>query len=78
MTTMSQVCASANPHALGGAVKGKRPLAARGQHAPMTDPFHCFKTSPEIIRLAVVMCVRFPLSLRKVEGPLHQRGKDIS
>lgn len=44
----------------------------------MTDPFHCFKTSPEIIRLAVVMCVRFPLSLRKVEGPLHQRGKDIS
>ena len=29
------------------------------------NPFRYFKTSPEIIRLAVMMYVRFPLSLRK-------------
>jgi putative transposase len=37
-----------------------------------------FKTSPEIIRLAVMMYVRFPLSLRNVEDLLHERGIDIS
>ena len=26
--------------------------------------FRCVKTSPEIIRLAVMLCIRFPLSLR--------------
>ena len=31
------------------------------------SPFSYFKTSPEIIRLAVMMYVRFPLSLRNVE-----------
>jgi putative transposase len=36
-----------------------------------------FKTSAEIIRLAVMMYVRFPLSLRNVEDLLHQRGVDI-
>jgi len=30
------------------------------------SPFHYFKTSPEIIRLAVMMYVRFPLPLRNV------------
>ena len=38
------------------------------------DPFKYFKTSPEIIRLAVMMHVRFPLSLRNVEDLLHERG----
>ena len=33
----------------------------------MKNPFRYFKTSPEIIRLAVMMYVRFPLSLRNVE-----------
>jgi putative transposase len=33
-----------------------------------------FKTSPEIIRLAVMLYVRFPLSLRNVEDFLHERG----
>ena len=42
------------------------------------SPFSYFKTSPEIIRLAVVMYVRFPLSLRNVEDFLHERGIDIS
>jgi putative transposase len=41
-------------------------------------PFRYFKTSPEIIRLAVMMYVRFPLSLRNVEDLLHERGIDIS
>ena len=41
------------------------------------DPFKYFKTSPEIIRLAVMMYVRYPLSLRNVEDLLHERGIDI-
>ncbi|RYH06171.1 IS6 family transposase [Tropicimonas sp. IMCC6043] len=42
------------------------------------SPFRYFKTSPEIIRLAVMMYIRFPLSLRNVEDLLHERGVDIS
>ena len=41
------------------------------------NPFRYFKTSPEIIRLTVMMYVRFPLSLRNVEDLLHERGIDI-
>ena len=41
------------------------------------SPFWHFKTSPEIIRLAVMMYIRFPLSLRNVEDLLHERGIDI-
>ena len=41
------------------------------------NPFRYFKTSPEIIQLAVMMYVRFPLSLRDVEDLLHERGVDI-
>ena len=43
----------------------------------MTNPFRYFNSSPEIIRLAVMMHVRFPLSLRQVEDLLHERGIDI-
>jgi len=43
-----------------------------------SNPFRYFKTSPEIIRLAVMMYVRFPLSLRNVEDLLHERGIEIS
>jgi putative transposase len=42
------------------------------------SPFRYFKTSPEIIRLAVMMYVRLPLSLRNPEDLMHQRGIDIS
>jgi hypothetical protein len=38
------------------------------------NPFRYFKTSPEIIQLAVMMYIRFPLSLRNVEDLLHERG----
>ena len=42
------------------------------------SPFRYFKTSPEIIRLALMLYVRFPLSLRNVEDLLHERGVEIS
>ncbi|MDA0319722.1 MAG: IS6 family transposase, partial [Proteobacteria bacterium] len=42
------------------------------------SPFKYFKTSPEIIQLAVMLYVRFPLSLRNVEDLLHERGIEIS
>jgi len=35
------------------------------------------KTSPEIIRLAVMLYVRIPQFLRKVEDLLHERGLDV-
>jgi putative transposase len=44
----------------------------------MRNPFRYYKTSPDVIRLAVMMYVRFPLSLRQVEDLLHKRGIDIS
>ena len=44
----------------------------------MKNSFRYFKTSPEIIRLAVMMYVRYPLSLRQVEDILHERGIDVS
>ena len=43
----------------------------------MKNPFKYFKTSPEIIRLVVMMYIRCPLSLRQVEDILFERGIDI-
>jgi putative transposase len=40
--------------------------------------FRYFKTSPEFIQLAVMLYVRFLLSLRNVEDLLHKRGVDVS
>jgi transposase-like protein len=42
---------------------------AVSQHCTMIkrSPFKYFKISPEIIRLAVMMCCQFLLSLRNVE-----------
>jgi putative transposase len=39
--------------------------------------FRYFNSSPEVIRLVVMMYVRFPLSLRNVEDLLFERGIDI-
>jgi len=39
----------------------------------MKKPFRYFNSSPEIIRLAVMMYIRFPLSLRQVEDRLSGR-----
>ncbi len=41
------------------------------------NPFRYFNSSPEVIRLAVMLYVRFPLSLRNVEDLLFERGIDI-
>ena len=41
------------------------------------NPFKYFKTSPEIISLAVMYYVRYPLSLHQVEDILHERGIDV-
>ena len=41
------------------------------------DPFRWFDSSPEVIRLGVMMYVRYPLSLRNVEDLLFERGIDI-
>jgi putative transposase len=43
----------------------------------MSNPFKYFNSSPEIIRLAVLMYVTYPLSLRNVEDLLAERGIDI-
>src|SRR5690606_14701273 len=42
-----------------------------------SSPFRYFNSSPEVIRLVVLMYVRFPLSLRNVEDLLFERGIDI-
>jgi putative transposase len=41
------------------------------------SPSRYFNSSPEVIRLVVMMYVRFPLSLRNVEDLLLERGIDI-
>src|SRR5450631_102702 len=43
----------------------------------MANPFRCFNSSPEVIRLVVMMYVKYPLSLRNVEDLLFERGYDL-
>ena len=38
----------------------------------MSNPFRYFNSSPEVIRLVVMMYVRYPLSLRNVEDLLER------
>ena len=45
--------------------------------AKTVSPFRYFHSSPEVIRLVVMMYVRFPLSLRNVEDLLFERGYDL-
>ena len=40
-------------------------------------PFRYFHSSPEVIRLVVMLYVRFPLPLRNVEDLLFERGIDV-
>jgi putative transposase len=46
--------------------------------AKSDNPFRYFNFSPEVIRLVVMMYVKYPLSLRNVEDLLFERGIDIS
>lgn len=41
------------------------------------SPFRYFNSSLEVIRLVVMINVRFPLSLRNVENLLFERGIDV-
>ena len=50
---------------------------SRKPRAKPPSPFKRFNSSPEVIRLVVMMYVRFPLSLRNVEDLLAERGIDI-
>lgn len=43
-----------------------------------SNPFRCFNSSPEVIRAAVMLYIRYPLSLRNVEDLLFKQGMDIS
>ena len=42
----------------------------------MQNPFRYFNSSPEVIRLTVMLYIRYPLSLRQVEDLLFERGID--
>jgi len=42
------------------------------------ESIQIFQNIPEVIRLAVMMYIRFPLSLRQVEDLLFERGIDVS
>jgi putative transposase len=50
---------------------------ARRSRAKPPNPFRGFNSSPEVIRLVVLMYVRFPLSLRNAEDLLFERGIDV-
>jgi transposase-like protein len=45
----------------------------------MSNPFRYFNSSPEVIRLVVMMYVKYPLSLRNVEDLRcrHPLGRDL-
>ena len=43
----------------------------------MHNPFRYFNSSPEAVRLAVMMYIGYPPSLRQVEDLLFERGVDI-
>jgi putative transposase len=45
--------------------------------AKSDNPFRYFNSSPEVIRLVVMLYVRYPLSLRNVEDLLFERGIDL-
>jgi putative transposase len=49
----------------------------RKSRALPPSPFRRFNSSPQVIRLVVLMYVRFPLSLRNVEALLFERGIDL-
>ena len=52
-------------------------MARTKKPKPPPSPFRWFDSSPEVIRLFVMLYMRFPLSLRNVEDLAHERGIDI-
>lgn len=41
------------------------------------DQYRYFHSSPEVIRMVIMLCVRYPLSLRNLEDLLFERGVDL-
>ena len=62
------------PPQIGPAV---RPPSWAGAMTAPASPFRYFNSSPEVIRLVVMMYVKYPLSLRNLEDLLFERGIDI-
>lgn len=50
---------------------------SRKSRAKPPSPFRYFNSSPEVIRLVVMMYIKYPLSLRNVEDLLAERGIDL-
>ena len=50
---------------------------SRKSRAKPPSPIRYFNSSPEVIRLVVMMYFRFQLSLRNVEDLLFERGIDL-
>jgi len=46
-------------------------------HCRKANPFRRFNRSPEVMRLVVMRCVKYPVLLRNVEDLLFERGIDI-
>jgi len=44
----------------------------------MKNLFRCFNSSPEVIRLTVMLYVRYPRSFRQVEDLLGERQEDAA
>ena len=61
------------------AVSEQTGLKRLGRFVASADekPLRYFNSSPEVIRLTVMMYIRYPLSLRQVEDLLFERGIDI-
>lgn len=55
-------------------------VSGAGRRSVMTEPsqFKWCKTTPEVVRLAVMIDDRLPLSLRHVENLLHERSGEVS
>jgi len=51
-------------------------MSRKSRTAP-PSPFRYFNSSPEVIRLVVMMYIKYPLSLRNVEDLLAERGIDV-
>ena len=62
------------------AQSGRKCEVEAAAHCPLAkapSPFKGFNSSPEVIRLVVLMYMRFPLSLRNVENLLFEGGIDL-
>jgi hypothetical protein len=60
------------------ALKASEGIAGLSAAMRMSNPFRYFNSSPEVIRLVVMLYVRYPLSLRNVDDLLDERGIDVS